>query len=258
MKNLQELIETIRVLRSENGCQWDREQTHASLKPNMLEEAYEAVDAINNNDMKHLKEELGDVLLQVVLHSQIAKEANAFDIEDVAFEIKEKLIRRHPHVFGDLEVNSTQEILDNWEQIKKEEKAHRTSVMDGISKSQSALMSAQKISKKAVKVGFEWDCEKTLYDCVYSELDEFKEACQSNDRAHIEEEMGDILFAMVNLARWNKLDAEQALLKANKKFIKRFKKMEELATKPLEDYSFQEFDALWNQAKKSLNSHAVR
>lgn len=249
-KNLEELVEVIRVLRSENGCQWDREQTHYTLKPNMLEEAYEAVDAIDSNDMKHLKEELGDVLLQVVLHSQIAKESGAFTIEDVAQGIKEKLIRRHPHVFGDVKVGSTKEILDNWDEIKKQEKPHRTSIMDGISKSQSALMSAQKISKKAVKVGFEWPNEKTLYDCVFSEIDEFQQACKSGDREHIEEEMGDIFFAMVNLARWNKIDAEQALLKANKKFISRFKKMEELAIKPLEEYSFEEFDNLWKQAKK--------
>lgn len=252
MKNLEELINTVRILRSENGCKWDREQTHQSLRANMLEEAYEAVDAIDNNDMKHLREELGDVLLQVILHSQIADEEKAFNIEDVAKELNEKLIRRHPHVFGDVNVNSTQEIIDNWEQIKKGEKTHRTSIMDGISKAQSALMSAQKISKKAVKVGFEWDCEKTLYDCVYSEIEEFKEACQSSDKDHMEEEMGDIFFAMVNLARWNKIDAEQALLKANKKFIKRFKKMEALATKPLEQYSFQEFDALWKQAKQEV------
>jgi len=252
MKNLQELIEVVKVLRSENGCQWDREQTHQTLRPNMLEEAYEAVDAIDSNDMKHLKEELGDVLLQVVLHSQIANEAGAFSVDDVAKEIKEKLIRRHPHVFGDVKVGSTQDILDNWDEIKRQEKTHRTSIMDGISKSQSALMSAQKISKKAVKVGFEWDCEKTLYDCVFSEFDEFKEACESGDTEHMEEEMGDILFAIVNLARWNKLDAEQALLNSNKKFIKRFKTMEKLATKPLEEYSFQEFDALWKQAKKQI------
>lgn len=251
-KNLEELIEVVRILRSENGCQWDREQTHQSLRANMLEEAYEAVDAIDNNDMKHLKEELGDVLLQVVLHSQIADEEKAFNIDDVAKELKDKLIRRHPHVFGDVQVNSTQEILDNWDAIKKEEKSHRTSIMDGISKSQSALMSAQKISKKAVKVGFEWDCEKTLYDCVFSEIEEFKDACKNSDEENMEEEMGDIFFAIVNLARWNKIDAEQALLKANKKFIKRFKKMEELAVKPLEKYSFQEFDALWKQAKASL------
>lgn len=251
-KNLEELIETVRILRSENGCQWDREQTHCSLRTNMLEEAYEAVDAIDDKDMKHLREELGDVLLQVLLHSQIASEEGAFSLEDVAQELNEKLIRRHPHVFGNVNINSTQDILDNWDAIKKEEKSHRTSVMDGVSRSQSALMSAQKISKKAVKVGFEWDCEKTLYDCVFSELQEFQQACQTSDRDHIEEEMGDILFAVVNLARWNKLDAEQALLKANKKFIKRFKKMEELATKPLEQYSFEEFDNLWKQAKGAV------
>lgn len=253
-KNLEALIETVRTLRSENGCKWDREQTHQTLRPNMLEEAYEAVDAIDSNDMKHLREELGDVLLQVVLHAQIADDENKFNIEDVAKEINEKLIRRHPHVFGNVEVNSTQEILDNWETIKKEEKNHRTSIMDGISKSQSALMSAQKISKKAVKVGFEWDCEKTLYDCVFSEIKEFQEACNTLNQEHMEEEMGDILFAVVNLARWNKLDAEQALLKANKKFIKRFKMMEKLAVKPLEKYSFEEFDALWKEAKCEISN----
>lgn len=253
-KNLEELIETVKMLRSKNGCRWDREQTHETLRPNMLEEAYEAVDAIDNNDMKHLKEELGDVLLQVVLHSQIADEEGNFNIDDVAKELNEKLIRRHPHVFGDVEVNSTKEILDNWDAIKKEEKSHRTSVLDGISRSQCALMTAQKISKKAVKVGFEWDCEDTLYDCVYSEIDEFKEACKNLNKEHAEEEMGDILFAIVNLARWNKIDAEQALLKANKKFIKRFKKMEELAIKPLEDYSFEEFDSLWKQAKEDIKT----
>lgn len=252
MKNLEELIKTIDILRSENGCQWDREQTHQSLKPNMLEEAYEAVDAIDNNDMKHLKEELGDVLLQVLLHSQIAKEEGAFNIEDVAQELNEKLIRRHPHVFASTEVSSTEDIVNNWEAIKKQEKTHRTSVMDGVSRSQSALMSAQKISKKAVKVGFEWPNEERLYECVFSEFKEFQDACQSSGRDHIEEEMGDILFAVVNLARWNKIDAEQALLKSNKKFIKRFQMMEELANKPLEEYSFEEFDALWNSAKEAV------
>lgn len=249
-KNLEKLIETVEILRSENGCKWDREQTHSTLKPNMLEEAYEAVDAINNNDMKHLKEELGDVLLQVILHSQIASENGDFNIEDVAKELKEKLIRRHPHVFGTVNVSSTDEIIDNWEQIKKQEKLHRTSVMDGISKAQSALMSAQKISKKAVKTGFEWPNEKTLYECVFSEFEEFQQACKKEDNEHMEEEMGDILFAVVNLARWNKIDAEQALLKSNKKFITRFKIMEKLAEKPLEEYSFEEFDALWKQAKE--------
>ena len=247
---LERLIGIVATLRSENGCQWDREQTHQSLRSNMLEEAYEAVDAIDDNDMKHLREELGDVLLQVVLHAQIAKDEGVFDIEDVAKELADKLVHRHPHVFGDTKVSSTDEILDNWEQLKKEEKKHRKSVLDGVSRAQSALMSAQKISKKAVKVGFEWDCVETLKECIKSEYREFEEVAQIGDMERMEDEMGDIFFATVNYARWHKIDAEQALLRANKKFTKRFKKMEEIATKPLEEYSFEEFDALWKQAKK--------
>ena len=252
VEELKELVEVIAKLRAPDGCQWDREQTHATLRPNMLEEAYDAVDAIDDNDMTHLKEELGDVLLQVVLHAQIASEEGAFSIEDVARGIKEKLIHRHPHVFGDVKVNSTKDILDNWEKLKAEEKKHRKSAMDGISKAQSALMTAQKISKKAVKKGFEWPNEDSLYDCIYSEFNEFKEAEKEQDKSHMEEELGDILFATVNLARWNKLDAEQALLKANKKFEKRFRKMEELAEKPLEEYSFEEYDSLWKKAKTQV------
>ena len=220
-KNLEELIEVIRKLRAPDGCPWDRKQTHESLRPNMLEEAYEAVDAIDDNDMAHLREELGDVLLQVLLHSQI-------------------------------KIDNADDVLAVWEKRKAEEKSHRKSAMDGISRSQSALISAQKISKKAVKTGFEWPNEESLYECIMSEFNEFKEAVQEGDKIHMEEEFGDILFATVNLARWNKIDAEQALLKANKKFEKRFRKMEELAEKPLNDYSFEEFDALWKQAKKAI------
>ncbi|MBR1943661.1 nucleoside triphosphate pyrophosphohydrolase [bacterium] len=250
--NLEELIEVIRVLRSENGCPWDREQTHTSLRPNMIEEAYEAVDAIDENDPAHLREELGDVLLQVLLHSQIASETGEFTLEDVAKELKDKLIHRHPHVFGNTKVASSDEVLVNWDKLKQEEKTERKSQMDGISKAQSALMSAQKISKRAVKVGFEWDKVETLWECVNSELNEFKEACEEKDLTHMEDEMGDILFAVVNLARWHKLDAEQCLITANNKFMKRFRKMEELAEKPLTEYSFEEFDALWKKAKKEL------
>ena len=245
--NLERLIEIIEILRSENGCKWDREQTHATLRRNMLEEAYEAVDAIDDNDAKHLKEELGDVLLQVVLHSQIAKEEKTFDIEDVAKGISDKLVHRHPHVFGDVKVSSTDEILDNWEKLKKEETPHRTSIMDGISKSQAALMTAQKISKKAVGVGFEWPNEDSLYDCVYSEIKEFKEAKTQEEK---EDELGDILFAVVNLARWNKIDAEQALITANRKFLSRFKAMEQNAEKELEHLTLEEWDDLWKKAKK--------
>lgn len=253
-KNLEELIDVVAKLRAPDGCPWDREQTHASLRPNMLEEAYEAVDAIDDNDAPHLREELGDVLLQVLLHSQIASEANEFTLDDVAKELKEKLIHRHPHVFGTAKINNADDVLKTWDKLKSEEKTERKSAMDGLSRSQAALISAQKISKRAVKTGFEWPNEESLYDCVMSEIEEFKEAEIEKDKNHMEEEMGDILFAIVNLARWNKIDAEQALLKANKKFEKRFRKMENLATKPLNDYSFEEFDNLWKQAKKSLGN----
>lgn len=253
-KNLEELIDVVAKLRAPDGCPWDREQTHTSLRPNMLEEAYEAVDAIDENDMAHLREELGDVLLQVLLHSQIASESNEFTLDDVAKEVKEKLIHRHPHVFGTAKINNADDVLKTWDKLKSEEKTERKSAMDGLSRSQAALISAQKISKRAVKTGFEWPNEESLYDCVMSEIEEFKEAEIEKDKNHMEEEMGDILFAIVNLARWNKIDAEQALLKANKKFEKRFRKMEDLATKPLNDYSFEEFDNLWKQAKKSLGN----
>lgn len=253
-KNLEELIDVVAKLRAPDGCPWDREQTHTSLRPNMLEEAYEAVDAIDENDMAHLREELGDVLLQVLLHSQIASESNEFTLDDVAKELKEKLILRHPHVFGTAKINNADDVLKTWDKLKSEEKTERKSAMDGLSRSQAALISAQKISKRAVKTGFEWPNEESLYDCVMSEIEEFKEAETEKDKNHMEEEMGDILFAIVNLARWNKIDAEQALLKANKKFEKRFRKMEDLATKPLNEYSFEEFDNLWKQAKKSLGN----
>ena len=245
--NIEKLLETMRILRSENGCKWDREQTHKSVRENMLEEAYEAIDAINANDMKHLKEELGDVLLQVVLHAQIADDEGFFNFDDVAKTINEKLIHRHPHVFADTKVADVKEILSNWEKLKQEEKPHRKSVLDGISKSQSALMKAQKISKKAVRVGFEWQNLEQLKQCVQSEFEEFEKAKTQEEK---EEEFGDILFALVNLARWDKIDAEQALNIANEKFIKRFKKIEEIAQKPLQELTFDEWEELWSQAKK--------
>ncbi len=248
-KNIEALLNTIKILRSENGCKWDREQTHQSIRQNMLEEAYEAVDAINDNDIKHLKEELGDVLLQVVLHAQIADDNGEFNFEDIAEELNKKLIHRHPHVFSNVKVNNVDEILSNWDKLKKEEKPHRKSVLDGISKAQSALMTAQKLSKKAVKVGFEWESEEDVLNCVKGELEEFLCADNFDDK---EMEFGDILFALVNLARWNKIDSEQALIRANKKFEKRFRKMEEIAKEKelvLEELSLIEWDNLWKKAK---------
>ena len=197
-------------------------------------------------------------MLQVVLHSQIASEEGAFDIEDVAQELNKKLIHRHPHVFGNAKIDNSDDVLQAWDKLKAEEKTHRKSAMDGISRSQAALISAQKISKKAVKQGFEWPDEETLYDCIKSEFQEFKQAKENGDKLNMEEEFGDILFAVVNLARWNKIDAEQALLKANKKFEKRFRKMEELAEKPLTEYSLDEYDKLWQQAKKEIKKQTVK
>ncbi|MBR3605745.1 MAG: nucleoside triphosphate pyrophosphohydrolase [Candidatus Gastranaerophilales bacterium] len=246
MNYLDELIKTIEILRSPQGCQWDREQTHQSIRQNMLEEAYEAAEAIDENNPEHIKEELGDVLLQVVLQSQIAKDNNEFDIQDVARALNEKLIHRHPHVFGEIKTNDTKTILENWEKLKLEEKKDRKRTLDGIPKL-PALLKAMKISKKAVRAGFEWQNYEQLLECFYSEIKEFQQASTPEEK---EDEFGDILFALVNVARWNKIDPEVALSKANAKFTKRFNKLEELCDKPLNELTFEEYDSLWKKAKK--------
>lgn len=244
---LKELIETVAILRSENGCEWDRQQTHQSIRQNMLEEAYEAAEAIDEENVEHLKEELGDVLLQVVLHSQIAKDNQEFDIQDVAKMLNDKLIHRHPHVFGDEKTADTKKILENWEKLKAQEKTERKRTMDGIPSTLPSLLRAMKISKKAVRSGFEWQNYSQLLDCFKSEIKEFEEAKTFDEK---EEELGDVLFSLVNVARWNKIDPEVALAKANVKFIKRFNKLEELAEKQLGELSFEEYEELWAQAKK--------
>ncbi|MFH0703014.1 MAG: nucleoside triphosphate pyrophosphohydrolase [bacterium] len=254
LENLNKLIETVKKLRSPDGCPWDKEQTHKSLRENLIQETYEAIDAIENGDIKELKEELGDVLLQVLLHSQIASEEDKFDIEDVAQTINDKIIRRHPHVFGKVKVKDSDEVLVNWEKIKKQEKPERISALSGIVESQPALMAAAQISKKAVKVGFEWQNVEALWECLESEIKEFQQAVDSGDENKIEEEMGDILFSVVNVARWHKIDAELALLKANKKFIKRFQLMEKIAQKDLSQYTQEELESLWQTVKQLENS----
>ena len=246
MNYLDELIKTIEILRSPQGCEWDRQQTHQTIRQNMLEEAYEAAEAIDENNPEHIKEELGDVLLQVVLHAQIAKDNNEFDIQDVAKMLNDKLIHRHPHVFGEEKTTDTKEILANWEKLKLEEKKDRKRTLDGIPKL-PALLKAMKISKKAVRAGFEWQNYQQLVDCFNSEIKEFKEASTFEEK---EDEFGDILFALVNIARWNKIDPEIALSKANQKFTKRFNKLEELCNKPLDELSFEEYNELWQKAKK--------
>ena len=247
MNYLDELIKTIAILRSPEGCEWDRAQTHQTIRQNMLEEAYEAAEAIDENNIEHLKEELGDVLLQVVLQSQIAKDNGEFDIQDVAKLLNDKLIHRHPHVFGDVKTKDTKEILANWEKLKKEEKQDRKRILDGIPSTLPALLYCMKISKKAVRAGFEWKNIEQVLECFESEIKEFKEAKTFEEK---EDELGDILFSLVNVARWHNIDPELALAKANRKFIKRFNKLEELCSKPLEELTFDEYNALWQKAKE--------
>ena len=247
MDYLSELIKTIAILRSPNGCEWDRAQTHQTIRQNMLEEAYEAAEAIDENNIEHLKEELGDVLLQVVLQSQIAADNGEFNIQDVAKALNDKLIHRHPHVFGNIKTKDTAEILANWEKLKKEEKTERKRTLDGIPSTLPALLYCMKISKKAVRAGFEWKDINQVTECFESEIEEFKKAKTFEEK---EDELGDILFSLVNVARWHKIDPELALAKANRKFIKRFNKLEEMCTKPLEELSFEEYNELWQKAKE--------
>lgn len=255
LENLKKLVEIIAILRSPDGCPWDREQDHKSLRENLLQETYEALDAIDSGVSEELREELGDVLLQVVLHSRIAEEEGKFNIEDVAKVISDKLIRRHPHVFSDTKVSGSAEVMLNWEEIKKKEKPERTSALSGISKTLPALAMAMELSKKAVKTGFEWPNTESLWDCLESEITEFKTAAKVGDFEEMEDELGDMLFCLVNVARWHGLDPELALLRANKKFKKRFQMMESLATKELKQYNLNEFEELWQTAKKQLNKN---
>ncbi len=255
IENFKKLTEIIATLRSPEGCPWDREQNHKSIKRNLLEETYEVIDAIDSENIDDLKEELGDLLLQIVLHAQMSEEAGHFNIDDISKTIGDKLVRRHPHVFGDLCVKDSDEVIDNWDKIKKKEKPERDSALSGVVQSQPALMSAQQLSKKAVKVGFEWPNEDSLKECFYSEIKEFYSAVESDNKDQMEEELGDILFCIVNIARWHKLDAETALIKANRKFKMRFQLMETFADKELSDFSIEELDELWKKAKAELQEN---
>ncbi len=250
------LVHIIARLRGPGGCPWDREQTHESLRPYLLEETYEVLDAINTRDDDKLCEELGDVLLQVVLHAQLAHEQGRFDIQDVVYQQCEKLVRRHPHVFGNLQVADSAEVLRNWERIKAEENNHvpKRSVMDGVLASLPALAFALEVSKRAVKVGFEWPDLQGVLDKFREEQEELAEAIAEGDRERIEAEIGDLLFTLVNIARHLKVDAEQALHAMVRRFIRRFQQMEELAQaqgRRLEDLSLEEWDALWEQVKRN-------
>jgi tetrapyrrole methylase family protein / MazG family protein len=262
MTEFSRLVEIMARLRAPEGCPWDREQTHASLRPYLIEESAEVLEAIELNDKRLLCEELGDLVLQVVFHAQLASEANEFTVEDVLRGINEKLIRRHPHVFGDREANDSATVLANWDAIKREEKAERgdlpTSVLDGINDELPALSQALKISKKAVKVGFEWPDESGVWDKLHEEIGELEAAIRDEEpQERVSEELGDILFTLVNLARWRKIHPETALRDVNRKFVTRFQAMETQAKRQgleLEQLSPEAWDALWNAAKGTEKS----
>ncbi|MDR0515000.1 MAG: nucleoside triphosphate pyrophosphohydrolase [Coriobacteriaceae bacterium] len=280
-----DFIETIAILRSPSGCPWDREQTHRSIASNMLEEAYEAVDAIEACDTAHLREELGDVLLQVVLQSQIAQDAGEFDIDDVCRDINEKMIRRHPHVFGEAQATSAGDVLELWDKVKQAENEggamraapsvqdgqpgasphygiHKTGLLDAVPSGFPALMQAQKISRKAVSAGFEWETLDEVWEQVFSEIDELKAAYASAHKDkrgkvqggdEVELEFGDVLFSLVNVARKMGIDAEGALRAACAKFRARWAFIEGAAWargKEANELAFEELEALWAKAKQ--------
>ncbi|MBP0727256.1 nucleoside triphosphate pyrophosphohydrolase [Bacillus sp. RG28] len=248
---LRKIVET---LRGPNGCPWDQKQTNASLKKYLLEEAYELLEAIDEEDDEHIIEELGDVLLQVMLHAQIGEDDGYFSIDDVIRGLSKKLIFRHPHVFGDVQVEGEQEVLSNWQALKEQEKGkERDSILSGIPKDLSGLMKAEMLQRKAAKVGFDWPELPPVLDKIKEEFHEVLEAIETKDESGIEAELGDLLFSIVNLTRFVNVDPEQAILKTNKKFETRFKFIENRLNelqKSFQDVTLEEMDAIWNEAKK--------
>ncbi|MGO5027706.1 nucleoside triphosphate pyrophosphohydrolase [Candidatus Agathobaculum pullicola] len=252
--DFEDLLRIMEILRAPDGCMWDREQDHQSIRRNFIEETYEVCEAIDEQDAEHLKEELGDVLLQVVFHAQMEKEKGVFDIGDVADGVCKKLIFRHPHIFGSVEVGSSEEILRNWDALKRVEKHQETdtSALDSVARSLPGLIRAEKLQKKAAKVGFDWENVQGAFDKVGEETLELQQAMDGNGDA--EEELGDLLFAVVNVARHLKVDPERALEKTCDKFISRFASMERQARaedKALSDLPLEALDALWNKAKET-------
>lgn len=248
------LMEIMRKLRAPGGCPWDAEQTHESLKRYLLEEAYEVIETIDAADDAHLKEELGDLLLQPVFHAAIAEERGAFTMDEVLDAINDKLVRRHPHVFGEAVIESSEAQVANWEKIKKGEKGdERKTALSGIPPALPALMQAQKITEKAARVGFDWEHTDQVFAKVMEELHEFEEAMLSGSQEEMESELGDLLFAIVNLGRFLSIDPEEALRKTIRRFTSRFgyveKTLHERGT-TLQASTLAEMDALWDEAKK--------
>ncbi len=252
---IDDLLEIVTTLRAPGGCPWDRAQTHDTIKKSMIEEVYETIDAIDNNDDKMFANELGDLLLQIVLHAVIAKERDAFDFSVILKEICDKLITRHTHVFGNVKAKDEKDALKTWEENKKKEKGQKSysEIISDIPKGLPALMNAQKVQKKAKSSGFDWTNTEDVFEKLREEIDELEEAYNSEGADRIKEEYGDVLFSMVNLGRFLEVDSETELLRATKKFTERFIKMENMAKDKntnLDQLSLMEMNKLWEKAKE--------
>lgn len=248
-RKFEDLVELVAILRKE--CPWDRKQTHESIKDNLIEEAYEAIEALDDQDYDEFKKELGDLLLHVVFHSRMATETETFDIGDVIHTLMEKLIRRHPHVFGDTKVDGEEQVSENWENIKLKE--GKKSTLDGLPAHLPALIRAQRMQEKAANVGFDWPEWKLAWEKLDEELQEFKQALEGSDPEELSDEFGDVLFSLVNVSRYFELNAEDSLRKTNSKFEQRFRYIEKRLKeedKALKDATLEEMDVFWNEAKK--------
>ena len=264
LRRLESLVARLRD--PDQGCPWDLEQTHQSLTPYVLEEAHEVADAIRHGDDEHLREELGDLLLQVVLHARIAGERSRFDLNDVATGISEKLIRRHPHVFADAKASDSAAVRISWEAIKASERAEArgsTSSASPLSdqladkvRGQPALAGAMTISRKAAQAGFEWDAMDGVWDKVNEELEELRQAVDSGDKDHAQEELGDVLFTLVNVARWCAISPEDGLAGTNQRFLDRFSRVEAALGGDLRGHSIDELETLWQQAKQAIRQES--
>jgi tetrapyrrole methylase family protein / MazG family protein len=253
MDKFQKLVDIMAKLRSENGCAWDKVQTHETLKPYLIEEAYEVIEAIDEKDPSKLKEELGDLLIQVVFHAQVARDAGQFDINDVIERICAKMISRHPHVFGDAKFDTPEAVVRQWHERKKEEGKLRDSALEGVPRELPGLLRAHRLQSRAAKVGFDWEKTEDIFDKLEEELNEFREAFGKKSVNEIEEELGDLFFVLVNISRSVGVNAEEALRKTISKFISRFRYIEMKAAEEgrrLEDMSLEEMDSIWDEAKR--------
>ena len=252
-RSFDELVQLMTTLRGPNGCPWDRKQTLPDLKPYVIEEAYEVVDAIDKDDRQALMEEVGDLLLEAVFIAEITREEGTFDVYDSITSIHDKLVRRHPHVFGDVKADDAEEVLVNWEKLKSEErKAENKSVLSGVPRSMPALLKASRLTEKAARVGFDWRRTDDVFDKLDEEIAELREAVASGDTAQMHDEIGDLLFTIANIARKTGVNAEEALQSTNRKFMSRFESMESAVHgrgQNLDQLTLEEMDALWDEAK---------